>query len=118
MADPYGYVETAPAADLPSRVMWNGIIATVCAAMGMCACYIPYFIGAFLGLYAAWNANKVLQTATDERDRAMATAGLVSGLVGGLICCAWCCFVLLYAFFILAYIVVIFLAIGGAALSQ
>lgn len=115
--DPYGFKEqVAPAGD-PSRAMWNGVIATICASVGMCACYVPYFIGAPLGLYAAWTANQALQVATDPRDRALATAGLVSGLVGGLVCLAWATFIAIYALIIVLYMVIGFFAIFAAAAS-
>jgi len=117
-ADPYGFKEEiAPEANV-SRAMWNGVIATICAATGMCACYIPYFIGAPLGLYAAWTANQALAVAKDERDRTMATAALVTGLVGGLISFAWAAFITMYALFIGLYFVLIFFAIGIGAVSQ
>lgn len=118
MQDPYGYKESVNAEDGASRAMWNGVIAAICAGTGMCACYIPFFIGAPLGLYAAWMGNKALAQATEPRDRAMATAGMVSGLAGGVVCLAWSLFILMYALFFFMYFVLIFVLVGAGAMSQ
>lgn len=112
--DPYGFKEqVAPNAD-PMGNLWGGVVAAVCAGIGMCGCYVPFFIGAPLGLYSAFKANQALQVATDPRDRAVATAGMVTGLAGGLVCAAWAAFILMYVMFILLYMVVGFAAIAAA----
>ena len=63
--DPYGYAESGGTDVSVTRALWFSIAACICSAVGMCACYVPFFIGAPLGLYGAWQANKALAAAKD-----------------------------------------------------
>jgi hypothetical protein len=116
--DPYGYAPELPVATDLSRLLWSGVISAILSAVGMCACYIPFFVGAPLGLWSAWRGMKALETATDPRDRTMATAAMVSGLLGGLISSAWVMFVLLYALLIVAYMIMIMVFVGAAGANN
>lgn len=116
--DPYGFSDDT-ASGLPlNTALWYAVGSCICAAVGMCACYMPFFVGAPLGLYGAWQANKVLGVAKDERDRSVATAAVAAGLTGGLVSSMFAGFILLYVFFIVLYMLVLTLALGAGAASQ
>lgn len=51
--DPYGFSDDT-ASGLPlNTALWYAVGSCICAAVGMCACYVPFFVGAPLGLYGA-----------------------------------------------------------------
>jgi hypothetical protein len=116
--DPYGYANDGVEGVSLVRALWYSIGACMCAATGFCACYIPFFIGAPLGLYGAWQANKALSAARDERDRNMATATIAAGLSGGLVSAMFAGIILLYVVFGVLYLAVIFLAIALGTTGQ
>ncbi len=117
--DPYGFPEISgtggSASSDASTAMWLGMASALLTAVGICACYMPYFVGAPLGFIAAWKGMKAMDGARDPRDRTMATAGMVSGLIGGIISGLFSLFILMYLVFILLYFVVIFVFVGLAA---
>lgn len=117
--DPYGFPETAATGSSSDAVnaMWYGIASAILTAVGICACYVPYFIGAPLGFLAAWKGMKAMEGAVDARDKAMATAGMVSGLIGGIISGLFSLFILMYVAFLLLYFVVIIIFVGVAGAS-
>lgn len=116
--DPYGYTDAGPVSVPVVNVLWYSVGACICAALGMCACYIPFFIGSPLGLYGAWHANKALAAAKDERDRSVASAALAAGLAGGLVSTMFAVFILMYMLFFAVYLAFMVLVMGAAASWQ
>lgn len=115
--DPYGFSDDTGSSTSITSALWYSIGACICAAVGMCACYVPFFIGAPLGLYGAWQAKKALDLAKDERDRSVATAAVAAGLAGGMVSTMFAGFILLYVIFLVLYMAVVMLAIGASAAS-
>ncbi len=114
--DPYGYADSTDSSVPVTTALWYSVGACMCAALGMCACYIPFFIGSPLGLYGAWQANKALATAKGDQERAVATAALAAGVVGGLVSTMFALFIMLYLLFFVLYFVVIMLAVAGGSM--
>ena len=116
--DPYGYVEaaTGEASGAASQAMWFGVASAIFASVGLCACYMPYFVASPLGIYAAYKGFQALNVATEARDRNMATAGLTAGIIAGLVSTMFVLFILAYVAFFVIYFIFIFLMVGvGAA---
>ncbi|MFZ5478582.1 MAG: hypothetical protein ACOZNI_17560 [Myxococcota bacterium] len=114
--DPYGYPETLPPDG--SKTLWTAVTAMILTSIGICACYVPYFVAAPLGIWAAIRANAAMAAATDPRDRLLASASLVMGAVSGLISGMFSLFILMYAAFVALYVVVVFAAIGMGIASE
>jgi uncharacterized membrane protein len=119
--DPYGFEDSAPtgasSGDDASRAMWFSVSSALLAAVGMCFCYVPYFVALPLGIYGAYLGQRALSTTTDTNGRSMATAGLVAGIISSLVSGMFSLFIVLYAMFIVAYIaiVAVFVAAAGAS---
>lgn len=88
MADPYGYVETAPSySGQATQAMYAGVFALICAAMAPCLCYIPYLAALPLGGYALYAGSQV-RGGTDAlagAESSMATGGMIAGGVAALL---------------------------------
>ena len=80
--DPYGYTEEAPAApaDL-SRVLWYGVGALLCAALGPCLCYLPYIAAIPLG-WMAIQQSKAARVSAVPLERTVGSVAQTSGVVG------------------------------------
>ena len=80
--DPYGYTEEAPAApaDL-SRVLWYGVGALLCAALGPCLCYLPYIAAIPLG-WMAIQQSKAARASAVPLERTVGSVAQTSGVVG------------------------------------
>lgn len=118
--DPYGFVEgnAGDASSAASQAMWFGIASAILASIGICACYMPYFAASPLGIYAAYKGFAALNTATEARDRNMATAGLTAGIIAGMVSTMFVLFILAYLAFLLIYFVFVVVIIGAGAASN
>ncbi len=120
--DPYGFPETssgtAPAD--ATLALWLGVAAALLTSLGMCLMYMPYFIAAPMGGYAAYRGYRVVSGVApgDPRDRTMATAGMVAGGASAVVSSLFILFFLLYLLFIVAYFVFIIAIIGVGAASS
>ncbi|MDP2308156.1 MAG: hypothetical protein Q8P18_19205 [Pseudomonadota bacterium] len=118
--DPYGFEDSAPVGTSSgdaSRAMWFSVSSAMLTSVGMCACYVPYFVALPLGIYGAYLGSRALSTTTDVNGRSMATAGLVAGIISSLVSGMFALFIALYALVIVAYIAIVFVAIVFAAAS-
>lgn len=117
--DPYGFSDEALPATTgdATRAMWFGTIAAVLGSVGVCFCYLPYFVALPMGFYGAYLGTKHLGS-TDARDRSMATVATVSGLVSGIVSTGFVLFILMYVLFLVVYMVMIFVIIGAGAASD
>ena len=121
--DPYGFEDTAPPASAEgdaSQAMWFGVIAAMLGSVGVCFCYLPYLVALPMGIYAAWKGYLAVSAAVPPhpKDRAMATAGLVSGTISAVVSGMFVVFLLLYALLVVGYIVIVFLAVGAGAFAE
>lgn len=118
--DPYGFPEAAPAAGAAdvSTALWLGVASALLAAVGVCMCYVPYFIALPVGAYGAYKGYQALATVTDARDRTMATVALVAGTISTVISGIFAVFILAYAVFFVLYMGVVMAAIGFGAASE
>ena len=117
--DPYGFPPApneAPPQTAPLEVLWLAVAATLCTSIGICACYLPYFVGAPLGAWAAWRSFEVVSRATDERDRAIGNASLMMGLVSAAVSGMFALFILAYVMIFALYFVAV-LALAGAGFA-
>ena len=103
--DPYGYGEETPAApaDL-SRVLWYGVGALLCAALGPCLCYLPYIAAIPLG-WMAIQQSKAARASSVPLERTVGSVAQTSGVVG-----------LAFGVLALSAIVIYALIFGGAML--
>jgi hypothetical protein len=103
--DPYGYGEETPAApaDL-SRVLWYGVGALLCAALGPCLCYLPYIAAIPLG-WMAIQQSKAARASAVPLERTVGSVAQTSGVVG-----------LAFGVLALSAIVIYALIFGGAML--
>ncbi len=81
-SDPYGYEEQSPPApaDL-SRVLWYGVGALLCAAVGPCLCYLPYLAAIPLG-WMAIQGSKAARSSAVPLERTVGSVAQTSGAVG------------------------------------
>ncbi|MFN7144967.1 MAG: hypothetical protein ACK4YP_14415, partial [Myxococcota bacterium] len=118
--DPYGFPESTPGAgggDV-TTALWLGVASALLAAVGVCMCYVPYFIALPVGAYGAYKGYQALASVTDARDRTMATVALVTGSISAVISAIFAVFVIAYAVFFVLYMGVIMAAIGMGAASE
>jgi len=119
--DPYGFEDSGltggASGDDASRAMWFSVSAALLSAVGMCFCYVPYFVALPLGVYGAFLGQRALSTSTDINSRSMATAGLVAGILSSLVSGMFSLFILLYGMFIMAYLAIVFVAVAVAGAS-
>lgn len=122
--DPYGFEDSAPtggasggASGEASRAMWFAVSSALLTSVGMCFCYVPYFIALPLGIYGAYLGSRALSTTTDVNGRSMATAGLVAGILSSLVSGMFALFIALYALLIVAYLAIVFVAVAFSAVS-
>ncbi len=116
--DPYGYEDTAPPASAEgdaSQAMWFGVTAAMLGSVGVCFCYLPYVVALPMGAYAAWKGYRAVSAAVPPhpKDRAMATAGLVSGTISALVSGMFVVFLLMYVVLVVAYMAMLFLVLGA-----
>ena len=80
--DPYGYADEAPRgpADL-SRVLWYGVGALICAAIGPCLCYLPYLAAIPLG-WMAIQQSKAARASAVPLERTVGNVAQTSGIIG------------------------------------
>jgi hypothetical protein len=118
--DPYGWNDTGAKADDASRAMWYGVSAAVLASFGPCLCYVPYFAALPLGIMALVSGSRALRGGgpTDENERAMATAGVLSGATSSALGAMVIVTALLYVAFLFLYFVIIVGAIASGAASD
>jgi hypothetical protein len=119
--DPYGYVDSAPRGGSgdAAQAMWFGVAAAMLGSVGICFCYMPYFVSLPLGLYATVKGYRSLggDSADDTKGRAMATAGMISGLLSSIVSGMFVVFWLMYLLVIVLYVVLAFVMVGAAAIS-
>lgn len=115
MADPYGYAADAPATTDPARVLWMGIAAASLASIGVCACYMPYFVALPMGAWAVWKGSQMKRAGGDPKEQIMLDAGMVSGGISAAVSSMFVLFWLAYLGFIALYFVVIMVVVAAEA---
>lgn len=119
--DPYGFDDAAPAGTPTgdaSRALWFSVSAALLTSVGMCACYVPYFVAAPLGAYGAYLGSRALPLARDDSTRTMATAGVVAGAVSSVVSGMFALVILMYVAFLVIYLAIIFVAVFAGIASE